>query len=429
MDIKRNVLFFPDKEPTGETDSKGNKIYKLDAKLRLRIRWDKNTVNFNVGHRVFINQWIQETQRCKRNTTNLKKTSASVINNHLQTIENKIESIFKAFEVEGTIPSPEQFRDAFNMGTEKSQKVKPINLFLYFDEFTNEMGKQNNWSDATFEKFKAVKNHLIGFDENLTFDKLTEQGLNDYVIYLRDEKELRNSTIGKQLSFLKWFLRWAYKKGYNNNLVYDTFKPKLKTAKKRIVFLHWDELITVYNMAIPETKKHLERVRDVFCFCCFTSLRYSDVENLKKTDIHKDSIQITTIKTGDTLQIDLNDYSRAIIEKYKDFQHPDNKAFPVITNQKMNDYLKDLGKLCKLTRTISETYYKGNERFDDVQPLSELISTHAGRRTFISNALMLGIPAEIVMKWTGHSDYKAMKPYIEIADQMKKQSMQLFNKG
>lgn len=430
MDIKRNILFFPDKEPTGEKDSNGNKIYKPDAKIRLRIRWDKKTVNFNVGHRVILDNWIPDTQRCKRNTTNLKKTAASVINNHLQTLENKVDTVFKSFEVSNTIPTPDQFRDAFNKAINKPKKIKnlSVNLFYYFDEFTDEMGKQNNWTESTFEKFRTVKSHLKSFDENLTFEKLTEQGLNDYIIYLRDEKHLRNSTIKKQLGFLKWFLRWAYNKEYNKNNAFTIFRPKLKTAKKRIVFLHWDELMTVYNKVIPEDKKHLDRVRDVFCFCCFTSLRYSDVENLKKTDIHKNFIEVTTVKTSDSLQIDLNNYSRAIIEKYKDFEHPENKAFPVISNQKMNDYLKDLGEFCELNRVISETYYKGNERFDDVQPLKDLISTHAGRRTFISNALMLGIPAEIVMKWSGHSDYKAMKPYIEIADKMKRESMNLFNK-
>lgn len=62
-------------------------------------------------------------------------------------------------------------------------------------------------------------------------------------------------------------------------------KPKLKTTEKRIIFLTWDELMTVYNFPIPESKKYLDRVRDVFCFCCFTSLRYSDVYNLKRFDI------------------------------------------------------------------------------------------------------------------------------------------------
>ena len=92
-----------------------------------------------------------------------------------------------------------------------------------------------------------------------------------------------------------------------------------------------------------------------------------------------------------------------------------------------DDYLKELGELAEINEPVRETYYKGNERIDEVAPKYALLSTHAGRRTFICNALALGIPAQVVMKWTGHSDYKAMKPYIDIADDIKANAMNKFN--
>ena len=206
-----------------------------------------------------------------------------------------------------------------------------------------------------------------------------------------------------------------------------TFKPKLTTSENKVIFLDWNELMIVYNFPIPENKKYLERVRDIFCFCCFTSLRYSDVANLKRSDIEKDFIRITTIKTADTLNIDLNDYSRAIIDKYQNETFPFDRALPVISNQRMNEYLKELGELCGIDTPVTITYYKGNKRFDEVYPKYALIGTHTARRTFISNALMMGIPPQVVMKWTGHSDYKAMKPYIDIADKAKAEMMKMFN--
>jgi len=99
----------------------------------------------------------------------------------------------------------------------------------------------------------------------------------------------------------------------------------------------------------------------------------------------------------------------------------------VITNQKMNEYLKELMELAGIDEPIRETTYKGQQRIDTVFPKYALISTHAGRRTFICNALSLGIPPQVVMKWTGHSDYKAMKPYIDIADETKINAMEKFN--
>ena len=320
--------------------------------------------------------------------------------------------------------------DEFNLrmkDTSEDQEDVKISFWEVFDEFVKECGNQNNWTESTYEKFAAVKNHLKEFKEDVTFEYFDEFGLNEYVNFLRDKKDMRNSTIGKQMGFLKWFLRWSFKKGYNQNIVYDTFKPKLKTTSKKVIFLTWDELNKLKDYQIPKDKQYLERVRDVFLFCCFTSLRYSDVRNLKRSDVKSDHIEVTTVKTADSLSIELNKYSKAILEKYKDIHFENHMALPVISNQKMNDYLKELGELAEINEPIRETYYKGNERIDEVTPKYALLSTHAGRRTFICNALALGIPAPVVMKWTGHSDYKAMKPYIDIADDIKANAMNKFN--
>lgn len=265
------------------------------------------------------------------------------------------------------------------------------------------------------------------FKAEPTFTCFDEEGLSNYVDFLRKTKDMRNSTIGKQLGFLKWFIRWAFKKGYHQNIAFETFKPKLKNTPKKVIFLTWNELNKLKACNIPQNKQYLERVRDVFLFCCFTGLRYSDVYNLRTSDVKADHIEITTVKTADSLVIELNNHSKAILEKYKDVHFEGNKVLPVISNQKMNDYLKELGELAEINEPIRETYYKGNQRIDEVTPKYALLGTHAGRRTFICNALALGIPAQVVMKWTGHSDYKAMKPYIDIADDIKANAMSRFN--
>jgi integrase len=338
--------------------------------------------------------------------------------------------VFKEFEVQEAMPTTQQLKDAFNLrmkDTSEDQEDVKISFWEVFDEFVKECGNQNNWTKSTYEKFAAVKNHLKEFKEDLTFEYFNEFGLNKYVNFLRDKKDMRNSTIGKQMGFLKWFLRWSFKKDYHQNIAYDTFKPKLKTTPKKVIFLTWEELNRLKDYQIPKDKQYLERVRDVFLFCCFTSLRYSDVRNLKRSDVKSDHIEVTTVKTADSLSIELNKYSKAILEKYKDIHFENHMVLPVISNQKMNDYLKELGELAEINEPIRETYYKGNERIDEVTPKYALLSTHAGRRTFICNALALGIPAQVVMKWTGHSDYKAMKPYIDIADDIKANAMNKFN--
>ena len=177
---------------------------------------------------------------------------------------------------------------------------------------------------------------------------------------------------------------------------------------------------TVHNSAA------LEKTRDLFCFCAFTSLRYSDMAKVKRSDIIGDYLYITTQKTNDRLPIDLNTFAKAILDKYKDEKFPDGLALPVISNQKMNDYLKDLCELCEFNEPITVVCYRAGKREEDTYPKYELIGTHAGRRTFICFALSSGIPPQVVMKWTGHSDYKAMRPYIDIAEKTKANAMKLF---
>ena len=428
MNIKRNIIF------TLESRKKDGVLITENVPIRMRVNFTSKRIEFTTGYRIDATKWDADKQRVKNGCSNKLKQSASEINASLLGYYTEIQSIFKRFEVEDVMPTPEQIKEAFNalhkpVSEEPKPKKEalPCDFFQVFDDFVEDCGRQNNWTDSTFEKFAAVKNHLTNFREGLTFEFFDERGLNDYVGYLRDVKEMRNTTIGKQLSFLKWFLRWAFKKGVHQNNAYDSYKPKLKSTQKKIIFLTWDELNRLREFKIPSNKQALERVRDVFLFQCFTGLRYSDVFNLRRSDIKGDHIEVTTVKTSDSLIIELNNHSKAILDKYKDVAFEDDKVLPVITNQKMNDYLKELAEMAGIDEPVRQTYYKGNERIDDVTPKYALLGTHAGRRTFICNALALGIPPQVVMKWTGHSDYKAMKPYIDIADDIKANAMSKFN--
>ena len=428
MNIKRNIIF------TLESRKKDGVLIVENVPIRMRVNFASKRIEFTTGYRIDSAKWDADKQRVKNGCSNKLKQLASEINASLLEYYTEIQSIFKRFEVEDVMPTPEQIKEAFNalhkpVSEEPKPKKEalPCDFFQVFDDFVEDCGRQNNWTDSTFEKFAAVKNHLTNFREGLTFEFFDERGLNDYVGYLRDVKEMRNTTIGKQLSFLKWFLRWAFKKGVHQNNAYDSYKPKLKSTQKKIIFLTWDELNRLREFKIPFNKQALERVRDVFLFQCFTGLRYSDVFNLRRSDIKGDHIEVTTVKTSDSLIIELNNHSKAILDKYKDVAFEYDKVLPVITNQKMNDYLKELAELAGIDEPIRQTYYKGNERIDDVTPKYALLGTHAGRRTFICNALALGIPPQVVMKWTGHSDYKAMKPYIDITDDIKANAMSKFN--
>jgi integrase len=423
--LKRNIIFSLE-------NRKKDGIPIIDnVPIRMRVIFLNNRVDFSTGYRIDVAKWDFEKQKVKNGCTNKLKQSASDINSDLQKYYTQIQDIFKVFETKNIIPTAELLKKEFielNKSNSSDSKKSLKNDFkIAFEEFNKENGRQNNWTKSTFQKFESVKVHLSDFKSDLTFDYFDEKGLNNYLLFLRDTKKMRNSTIIKQLGFLKWFLRWAFEKGYNHSIVFEKFRPKIKIVPKKVIFLTPDELKSLREFIIPEQKKYLERVRDVFIFCCYSSLRYSDAYNLKWSNIKNDHIEVTTVKTADSLFIDLNDYTRAILEKYKDFHFEDDRVLPVISNQKMNDYIKELAELAGINEPVHETYYVGAKRIDTVTPKYELLSTHAGRRTFICYALSIGIPIQIVMKWTGHSDYKSMKPYIDVINELKANEMKKFN--
>lgn len=368
MNIKRNIIF------TLESRKKDGVLIVENVPIRMRVNFASKRIEFTTGYRIDAAKWDADKQRVKNGCSNKLKQAASEINVSLLGYYTEIQDIFKKFEVEEIMPTQEQIKEAFNALHKpieeevKQRKSTPNAFYKVFDEFVRDCGRKNDWTDSTYEKFAAVKNHLMNFRDGLTFDFFDEKGLNDYVTYLRDVKEMRNSTIGKQLSFLKWFLRWAFKKGLHQNNAYDSYKPKLKSTQKKIIFLTWEELNKLREFEIPAAKQALDRVRDVFLFQCFTGLRYSDVFNLRRSDIKGDHIEVTTVKTSDSLIIELNNHSKAILDKYKDVAFEDDKVLPVITNQKMNDYLKELAELAGIDEPVRQTYYRGNERIDEVTP-------------------------------------------------------------
>ena len=428
MNIKRNIIF------ALESRKKAGVPIVENVPIRMRVVFAGQRIEFTTGYRIDTAKWDADKQKVKNGCTNKLKQSASEINTDLLRQYTEIQNVFKEYEVQDILPTVKQIKDAFNARMRKqSAEVKEagtedptISFWEAFGLFVKECRLQNNWAESTSKKFATVKNHLNEFNAALSFDTFTEEGMKDYVDFLR-KKDMRNSSVCKQIAFLKWFLRWCTKKGYCHNTAYEDFNPKLKSTPKKVIFLTNDELNKLKTVEIPHNKQYLERVRDVFLFCCFSGLRYSDVYNLKRSDVKPDHIEITTVKTADSLIIELNNHSKAILEKYKDIHFEDHKALPVISNQKMNVYLKELGELAEINDPVRETFYKGSKRIDIVTPQYALLGTHAGRRTFICNALALGIPAQVVMKWTGHSDYKAMKPYIDIADNIKADAMSRFN--
>ncbi|MCI7310388.1 MAG: site-specific integrase, partial [Prevotella sp.] len=344
-----------------------------------------------------------------------------------------INEVFARYELlEKRVPTPQEVKDLFNDMIGKASLLDEsgnLDLWNVFDLFSEQVGEKNQWTTSTFQKFRTLRHHLKSFCPTLSFPSLTEEKLQDFVAYY-NKKDFRNTTISKQLAFLRWFLRWAAQKGYYNGDLHDTFKPKLKgisVDSKEIIYLSQEEVKQLQVFQFQPMQEALERVRDVFLFQCFTGLRYSDVAKLRRSDVKKGIVHVVTKKTVDGLRIELNKHSQAILDKYKDCTFPGDKVLPVISNEKMNAHLKTLGQVVGLDEPTRIVYFKGNQRHEEVYPKWYLLTTHVGRRTFVVTALQLGIPVEVIMRWTGHSNFDAMKPYAKIVDELKEKSMSKFD--
>lgn len=416
-----------------------------EARVRCRVKWDgsRQIVAVNIGYRVNVERWDPEAQRCvPRSYHGRSRTPSAEINGVIDQLRQTADNYFLNTEE----PEAEALREILQKTIRPEGHHIRRDVFAAFDAFMIERGDRNRWTDATLQKMMNVRRHLKEWRANLKWEDFNEDGLFDYVAHLRtatqmsgrkvkqsgdteeatEQKGLRDSTVEKQVDFLKWFLRWADHKGLLVCNDYQTFRPKLQKVEKPVIFLEWEELMRLYHLDLSD-RPEMSQVRDVFAFCAFTSLRYSDVKALRWPDVSDTCIKVTTQKTTDALVIELNDYSSDLIGRYVDEAYPDDRVFPVISNQKMNERLKELGKLCGFDNLIRMTEFRNGRRIDRMLPKWALLTTHAARRTFICNALMKGIAPNIVMRWTGHDDYNSMKPYIAIADSVKAQEMAKFN--
>ena len=405
-----------------------------NGQVMIRVRWNskKNEVGFSVGYTIDPLKWDSDKQLVKSNTTHKiggKIVYAREINNAIRSLLVCIEEVFAKYDLHSKIPTTTDLKELVNekLGRVKQETVdedKMKTLKDIFSEFLLLRPQEGNWGDKIHEKYDQMWTQLSSCDPNITLETLDQSKVQELVgWYIKND--YCNRTIQKQIRILKSFLRWVSRHGYTINSGVLEFKLRLKVIPRTVTFLKYKELMHFFHYEFPKEKEYLSKARDMFCFMAFTSLRYSDLAALKPVNLVDGCLDFCTEKTDDKLHIALNEHAQQIIEKYSWYKG--DTIFPVPSNQKLNDYLKEAAKLAGLDREISQVYFKGNTRHEDTYKFWEQISCHDARRTFVCCSLALGIPASVVMSATGHSDYATMKPYIEVADETQKMQMEKWN--
>ena len=384
---------------------------KAKTQIFLVYNFDGNRLRYYTGKRIEPKYWDKEKQRAKTNYSN-----AVSLNQFLKTTANFLEDKYNELKILGKRITIELLKDElnnrFNIGDE-------ADLVEKYDEFLE--ASVNERAPATIRKIKTTLSRLKEFQEEkkfrISFDTVDLNFDERFKDFLINDKKQTNNTVAKHYKNLKVFLNWATEKGYNTNLEFQKFKAKQNDGE--IYFLTWDELMKLFDLEIESPK--LDRVRDIFCFGCFTGLRFSDILNLKQDNISNDTIQIQTLKTRGKTIIPLNKYSRAIYEKHKSTET--YSLFNAISNQKMNEYLKELGQLAEIKDPVQIIHYRGAERIEKIVPKYEVLTSHVARKTFITNAMMRGMSTEVIMDITTHNSYKSFQRYFKIVDDHKRTQM------
>lgn len=402
---------------------------KQEPRIVLRASWCGHRVEFTTPYTISPDHWNTKSQRASG--VGGDGTPANKINSDLSEWRGYLDEIFNRYEfVEKEPPAPGAVRALFeDMIGRRSLEDFGDELFLSVDAAFGKFiaAHSSGWEQETLVGYNVAHKHAVAVFGDMDVEELTASDIDRFQSFLLKERNARNSYAQRTTTKLKTFLRWCKKMGYYHGDAHDKHTGMLKKVNnKEIVVLTPDELSTIMGATFTSGQAHLERVRDLLVFACFTGLRYSDIQALTTANIRGNAIDVVTQKTADHLVIELNATARGVIDKYKDARQGD-KLLPTISNQKANDYLKTLGRLLGIDTPTQVVYYDGRGRQVEVRPKYELMSTHIGRRTFISNALSVGVPVTTVMAWTGHKGLAAMKPYIKLVEAMKRDQMGLLD--
>ena len=308
-----------------------------------------------------------------------------------------------------------QIRDTFYLQIGKLKGQETLTFDEAFNKFRSDF--DSSWSPNSKKKFISTYNHLKEFEKSngeILLSNINEDFWNKYRDkYFVETKKFSNPSTNKYLEGLKQFLRYAKKKGIiTNNIDFEELKYLTEIEPFKIA-LKEKEVEELLNLDLKEAPRH-DRVRDLFALEILTGQRWSDVHKLLDAKhISETNIQIYQQKTGEKVTIPLHPKLKKhlayIFNKYPE-------GLPTISNQKFNEYLKEVCIKAKFNRQHSWETLTGKQKIIQTNFRYNLISSHTGRRTFCTLALKSGINSELIMKVTGHRSYEQFREYVKVDD-------------
>lgn len=380
----------------------------VDGKLPIYVRLTINGQRLEFSSKKFVDKtkWSPEQVKMRGNNE-----EARTINSYLDMMRSKVLNAELQLLHKNEELTIENFQ---NLLFEDDKNVKM--LIPIFEDHNKRMkeliGKQ--YASGTLQRFEVTLNHLKSFiiwqykTSDIRLDKLDFAFITDFEFYLRSAKNCSNNTAVKYIRNFRKIINGCVKNEWIDKNPFSKYEGKVYEIDKE--FLTEEELQKIYSKKFLNAR--LEQVRDIFIFCCFTGLAYIDIKQLRKDHIGigidgNRWIFKNRQKTDTQSKIPLLPIAENLIEKYS--KHPkclnEDRILPVLTNQKMNSYLKEIGDVCGIQKEIT---------------------FHMARHTFATSVTLTnGVPIESVSKMLGHKSMRTTQHYAKIVDKRVSEDMLL----
>jgi len=369
------------------------KHVKLPIYLRLTVNGKRSELS--ISKKINPEKWNAKTGRMRGSGM-----EAIALNQYLDTIRNKVNKIHQRLvEEDGRFTA----LDMKNLFQDKDREVKMV--LDVFDEHNRQMkelvGKE--FAIGTWKRYHTTKKHVAEFirseykREDFPVQDVDIKFINSFEFFMKSVKDCNHNSALKYMNNFKKIVRLAVANGWIERDPFYNYKVKFKWVDRE--FLTAEELQRMVDLEIKWPR--IASVRDMFVFCCYTGLAYIDVKKLNQDNLVRNIdgdlwIEAKRTKTNAKFSIPLLPTALAILEKYEDHPKVVNGecVLPVLSNQKANAYLKEIGDLCGIKKNLT---------------------THLARHTFATTVtLSNGVPIETVGKMLGHKDSRTTQHYAQI---------------
>ncbi len=385
---------------------------KKPQSICLKYYFGKDTLLYTTKLRILPSYWDQEKQRVK-NTKYC--TDKDDINSTLSDIENSINQFFiKSIQKGITVNkvSLKRFLDSYFGKT----KEHAGDFHGFFELFIEQNKTRVNPKNGQIINYKTIREYERTFilikeyeakrNTYLEFESIDLDFYSDFTSYLQSIN-LATNTIGHKIGAIISVLNAATERGLNKNQSYKSESFKAIKEESESIALSEDELQKIFEFDFSENKR-LERTRDLFLVGCWTGLRFSDFTRIKKEYINDGILIIEQHKTGARVAIPIHPVFLSIWKKYKK-NLPEN-----ISNQKFNDYIKEVCEIVGIDSVVYKSITKGGKRETTQYKKWEMVSSHTARRSFATNLYKSGFPSYSIMQITGHKTEAAFLKYIKV---------------